>query len=157
MLGRTISDPYGVEREGTVEGLGLLPCDTVFTQEKTRVRRKAHCLAEPFAGAAIDGYEIHMGHTETDAAPFCRLENGNADGAVSGAIFGSYLHGLFDSGEMTEKLAGYLAERKGIAVPKTKPEARATYRNQQYDLLADAVRGHLDLDAVYRAMEEDAK
>ena len=58
---------------------------------------------------------------------------------------------------MTEKLACYLAERKGIAVPRTKPEARTAYRNQQYDLLADAVRGHLNMGAVYRAMEEYAR
>ena len=157
MLGRTLCDPYGVEREGTAEGLGLLPCDTVFTREKTRVRRTARCLAEPFAGAALEGYEIHMGYTETDTEPFCRLEDGSTDGSVCGAVFGSYLHGLFDSGEMTEKLARYLAERKGVVIPETKPEVRAAYRNQQYDLLADAVREHLNLMAVYRVMEEYAK
>ncbi len=157
MLGRTISDPYGVEREGVAEGLGLLPCDTVFTREKTRMRRTAHCLAEPFIGAAIEGYEIHMGHTETAAEPFCRLTDGGTEGTVCGAVFGSYLHGLFDSGEMTEKLARYLAERKGVDIPEIKPEARAVYRNRQYDLLADAVREHLDMRAVYRVMGEYAK
>ena len=33
-------------------------------------------------------------------------------------------------------------------------EGRAAFKERQYDLLADTVRAHLDLDAVYRAMEE---
>ena len=157
MLGRTVRDPCGVETKGMVKGLGLLPCDTVFTREKTRVRRTARCLAEPFAGAAIDGYEIHMGDTETEAEPFCRKEDGSVDGAVCGAVFGSYLHGLFDSGELTERMIRYLAERKGVSVPAVKPEPWASYRNRQYDYLADAVRKHLDLEAVRQIMEEYAK
>ena len=157
MLGKRLSDPENAESGGTAEGLGLLPCDTVFTREKTRVRRKAHCLAAPFAGAAIDGYEIHMGDTETDAEPFSRREDGSVDGAVRGAVFGSYLHGLFDSGELTERMVRYLAERKGVSVPAVKPEPWASYRNRQYDFLADAVRKHLDLDTVRRIMEEYAK
>ena len=34
------------------------------------------------------------------------------------------------------------------------PEPQALYRQRQYDLLADAVRESLDLDAIYRAMED---
>ena len=154
MLGRTICDPDGVEHAGSLDGLGLLPCDTVFSREKTRVRRKAVCLAGPFAGAEIEGYEIHMGQTHSEAQPFCRLEDGSPDGAAQGNVFGSYLHGLFDSGDLTEKLAKTLAERKGLTIGDIKPEARKAYRERQYDLLADTVRAHLDLEAIYRAMEE---
>ena len=153
MLGRTLHDPTGVEKRGTLPGLGLLPADTEFTADKTRTRRSAVCEAAPFAGAVLTGYEIHMGKTETDAPPFCRFADGSTDGAVCGAMFGTYLHGLFDSGKLVDRLAQYLAARKGITVSDVPVETRAAYRDRQYDLLADAVRTALDMKRIYEIME----
>ena len=157
MLGRTLSDPAGIERQGMLSGLDLLPVDTVFTGDKTRTRCIAVCAAGPFAGAKLSGYEIHMGKTETGGTtPFCRFADGRTDGAVSGSVFGTYLHGLFDSGELVNRLAQYLAARKGITVSDKPVETRAAYRDRQYDLLADAVRKSLDMKRVYEIMEEYA-
>ena len=106
MLGRRLSDPAGAELQGSAGGLGLLPCETVFGTEKQRTVRTAEVCAEPFQGAAITGYEIHMGRTDIHGAePFCRFPDGRTDGAVQGNVFGTYLHGLFDSGTLTVKLA----------------------------------------------------
>ena len=155
MLGETLSDPEGVERRGEYRGLGLLPCRTVFTGDKSLTRREATVTAAPFAGASLAGYEIHMGRTDRRrAAPFCRFPDGGEDGAAQGTVYGTYLHGLFDSGELTAQLAEVLAARRGIEIPHTVPEPRALYRQRQYDRLADAVRRSLDMEAVYRAMEE---
>ena len=155
MLGRTLRDPAGIEMGGELPGLGLLPVDTVFTAEKVRTRRRAVCTAGPLAGAELSGYEIHMGRTDTRAAAaFCRFPDGGTDGAVSGAVCGTYLHGLFDSGAAVEKLAAWLAERKGITVPRVHIETRAASRDRQYDLLADAVRKALDMQRIYEIMEE---
>ncbi|MBQ1396525.1 MAG: cobyric acid synthase [Eubacterium sp.] len=154
MLGRKLSDPEGVEHGGELAGLGLLPCETIFTADKTRTRVKAEVKAAPFAGAALDSYEIHMGKTTGEAEPFCVIEGGKPDGAVSGRIFGTYLHGLFDTGELTQKVAEYLAGLKGMTLEEAVPESRAAYKQRQYDILAEAVRNSLDMDAIYRAMEE---
>ena len=155
MLGQALRDPGGVEQKGSFEGLGLLPCETEFSGQKTRTRRTAAAVAEPFSGAALEGYEIHMGRTETNGAlPFCRFSDGSADGAVQGNVFGTYLHGLFDTGELTVNLANWLAARKGIEIPAAEPGDRAAYRQRQYDLLADAVRQSIDMNAIYKAMEE---
>ncbi len=156
MLGELLSDPAGVEERGEHPGLGLLPCRTVFTGEKVRTRKTARCEAFPFEGARIEGYEIHMGRTETDAAPFCRFEDGTADGAAGDRVFGTYLHGLFDSGELTDRMVQWLADRRGIRIPESRSESRALYRSRQYDLLAEAVRNHLDMETICRAMEEYA-
>ena len=154
MLGRAVCDPDGVEQRGELPGLGLLPCVTVLTGEKTRTRRQAVCEAGPFAGAKLSGYEIHMGRTDTGGAvPFCRMEDGTPEGAVCGEVYGTYLHGLFDSGELVERLALFLAERKGITVPHVRLEPRAVRRERQYDLLAEAVRESLDMERIYREME----
>lgn len=75
MLGTAVSDPDGAEQKGTVKGMGLLPMRTVFRQEKRRTRVQGHFLKlsgmlEGMSGAAIEGYEIHMGESyPVEAAP----------------------------------------------------------------------------------------
>ncbi len=154
MLGKRISDPQGVELLGDMEGLGLLPVSTLFTPEKTRTRVAATVQAPAFSGAALDCYELHMGITQGEAPPFARLSNGKEEGAAQGLVFGTYLHGLFDSGALTERLAQWLLRRKGLEAPDRAIEPRDSYRQRQYDILADAVRKSLDIGALYRAMEE---
>ena len=153
LLGETLDDSQGTEsgHPQTLRGLGLLPTRTVFTAEKRRAQVTATAAA-PFAGAALTGYEIHTGRTAVNGAPFCRYADGTPEGCVQNAVFGTYLHGLFDSGELTEQLAAYLCRRKGIAPDTAAPLAMADYRTQQLDLLADGVRSALDMDAVYAAM-----
>ena len=153
LLGETLDDSQGTEsgHPQTLRGLGLLPTRTVFTAEKRRAQVTATAAA-PFAGAALTGYEIHTGRTAVNGAPFCHYADGTPEGCVQNAVFGTYLHGLFDSGELTEQLAAYLCRRKGIAPDTAAPLAMADYRTQQLDLLADGVRSALDMGAVYAAM-----
>ena len=153
MLGETLSDPDGVEHGGTMNGMGLLPIETVFSPEKIRTQTEATVCA--FSNAAIQGYQIHMGRTDTgDLPPFCRLTDGTPDGAVKDGVFGTYLHGLFDSGALTTALADWLLARKGLEASEVTLESHQSYQETQIDILADAVRQSLDMDAIYRIMEE---
>ncbi|WP_439528766.1 cobyric acid synthase [Pannonibacter sp.] len=114
MLGRTISDPEGIEgRAGTVEGLGYLDVETVLTADKSLVKATGTHLA---SGASVSGYEIHIGRTTgADCArPVFRLDGEGAaprvDGASStdGRVTGTYLHGLFtDDAYRTAFLSGF--------------------------------------------------
>ena len=70
MLGRSLTDPQGVEQGGTMAGMGLLPCDTCFSGRKVCTRVEG-IAAGPFAGARLDGYEIHMGRTLSLIHIFC--------------------------------------------------------------------------------------
>ena len=153
MLGRTLDDTLGSEsgQPQTLRGLALLPTDTVFTAEKHRAQVTATAAA-PFAGASLTGYEIHTGRTAVQGSAFCTQADGTPEGCVQGAVFGTYLHGLFDSGELTEKLASYLCKQKGLCPEAAAPISMERYRAQQFDLLADSVRAALDLPAVYAAM-----
>lgn len=155
MLGGVIRDPEGVEQAGggTARGMGLLPVETTFLPEKSRTRVRATVLAGPLAGAGLDGYEIHMGCTEVRGTPFCELENGRTDGCVQGSVWGTYLHGLFDSGELVQKLAALLCRRKGLAVETAQAVSHTAYQQTQLDLLADGVRRALDMEKIYRIME----
>jgi len=98
MLGRTISDPGGIEGTAeTVDGLGLLAIDTVLAPHKT-LRHTSGYLAQD--NIPVSGYEIHMGDSQGEdrQRPFLSVD-GAGEGAVSadGLVYGSYLHGIFTS------------------------------------------------------------
>ena len=158
MLGTALDDPDGVEQGGRMDGMGLLPCATRFTGQKVRTRVQACAAAGPFAGAQLDGYEIHMGRTERGGTPpFCLLADGTPEGAAAGNVFGTYL--LFTdsffsmAGMIFPMLAAWLLACKGLSAADVRAESHAAYKERQYDLLADAVRAAVDIAAVYRAMD----
>lgn len=152
MLGLSLEDPYGVEMGGQMRGIGLLPVHTVFSPLKERRRVEAYARA-PFKSARMEGYEIHMGHTDNgNVAPFCQIKDGSRDGAVKGAVFGTYLHGLFDTGELTIQLAEWLAGRRGLSLPKARVGSYKAFKQEQYNLIADIIRRNLDMNALHHAM-----
>lgn len=160
MLGKSIVDACGVEGGGAVSGMGLLPVHTEFQEEKHRTRiagtvANAGQLTE-LNGAFVEGYEIHMGKTslEAGAQAFLLLDNGLTDGCIDGNIFGSYLHGFFDTTECRDGLIKALCRYKGIVTDEIASFDYAAYKEQQYDLLADAVRKNLDMGLIYRIVEE---
>ena len=159
MLGRVLSDPDGVESGGTMAGMGLLPTETIFLGEKTRTRvdgafRGGAGLFTALNGVPFHGYEIHMGETAylEDAVPLSRLtcldRAEKLDGAARGNVWGSYVHGIFDSGAFAQALVNALLSAKGLT-----PDAAAvdweTYQEEQYDKLAAGVRASLDMDRIY--------
>lgn len=153
MMGKKLFDPEHIEgRIEEMRGMELLPVETVFTKDKTRTRFKAEVKAGEFAGAKLDGYEIHMGVSKVLGEPFLTLENGCDDGCVCGTNFGTYLHGLFDTGELTERLAKYLCLRKDIDYSEAAPISHSDYVETQYDILADGVREALDMKKIYEVM-----
>ena len=107
MLGKTISDPEGIEGgAGTVEGLGLLDVETVLEREK--VTRSVTGVHVPSA-TRVSGYEIHVGRTtgsdvERAALELRERETSRFDGAVSpsGKVWGTYVHGIFASNEFRQ-------------------------------------------------------
>ena len=154
MLGTSLLDPDGIETGGVTAGMGLLPCETRFTKEKTRTRVTAASALPGMEGAALEGYEIHMGRTGNAPQPFCVLSDGRPEGAVCGNVFGTYLHGVFDSGELTQKLAAWLLTRKGLQPDQTPVENHREYQERQFDLLAEEVRAALDMETIYQVMEK---
>jgi adenosylcobyric acid synthase len=100
MLGEEVSDPEGVEGGGSIKGLGLLPVRTVLagdkrTEQYTGRFGKTEGIFEDLSGIEIEGYEIHMGRTET----LSDFTSGGT-GTSCGNAYGSYVHGIFDRGEV---------------------------------------------------------
>lgn len=164
MLGEEIRDPEGLEGRGSIKGMGLLPVTTVFREEKTRTRihgtfSEVNGFFSDLSGAQIEGYEIHMGESVSqEEQGILVLRDGSEevkeDGAQKGNVYGSYVHGLFDSEEVSEKLVLSLLKEKGYEDREVKTHDMEEYKNSQYDKLAEILRESLDMDAVYRILEE---
>ncbi len=151
MLGRRVRDELGTEAAAgtSVEGLGLLPTETVFAATKTtrRAAGKAVAVRGIWAAAAnmpVSGYEIHMGETSGSIEPLLRLE-GRADGSVSadGRVAGTYLHGIFDGDAFRRAILEQLGRAGG-----EKSTSHWELREREFDRVAGVVREHLDMDSV---------
>ncbi len=142
MLGQTLADPAGSESgrapDSARAGAAAHPHHLHRPEAAGAGHGRSH--RRPFAGAALTGYEIHTGRTEVEGLPFCTQADGTPEGCVQDRVFGTYLHGLFDTGELTEKLVAALCARKGIAPDTTALMPMEQYRQQQFDLLAEGVR-----------------
>jgi adenosylcobyric acid synthase len=165
MLGTRIHDPEKVESARTeTDGLGLLPLTTEFAGSKETHRVQGEVaqdwgLLAGAKGLPIRGYEIHMGRTwgEGASAAFRIDDRSDApvtgrdafDGALdsSGAVLGTYIHGLFHNGGLRRALLRELARRKGVSLPLPAREAAS---DQEFDKLADWVRASLRMDLVYQ-------
>lgn len=166
ILGREIVDACGAEGGGRIRGMGLLPVATYYEPEKRR-RQSAGTVSGLtgifgcLSGKRVSGYEIHMGRTVRDeegreeengpsaACALLRLEDG-LDGCCRGNVFGSYLHGIFDGEEFRNALIQILCLRRGVERETLAGFSMESYREEQFDRLADTLRGNLDMDAIYR-------
>lgn len=170
MLGRTIEDPFLVEAGGFMRGMNLLPTKTVFGKEKVRRQIKGIVsnIEGPFARLSllpVSGYEIHMGETtilpDEDGfevfEPFLRLNNDKIDGVIKDNIAGTYLHGIFDSDEMTDAMIELLYKRKGLKREKKNSISYQEYKEKQYNSLAHTIRASINMEKVYQILEEDLK
>lgn len=162
MLGKELADPECVEAGGSMQGMGVLPLRTTFGEIKVRSRVSGRILPIPnemyqeLSGSTFSGYEIHMGVTEslqevkrlTEIA-YLDGSGRSVDGYVSGSCMGTYIHGIFESGTFRNNVLRLLFDRKGLVWNGKNQMDYATYKNNQYDLLADIVRENTDIKAVY--------
>lgn len=160
MLGELLEDPDGVEHGGSMRGMGLLHTKTVFSRAKTRTQIQGRVntvsICGAFAGREVQGYEIHMGRTEKtgDCQETIYLEDGRLDGLSNpeGTVFGTYLHGIFDYGDLAAMTVSRLMRRKGID-PKNWHFDPEEHKRREYDKLADLVRNSLDMKRIYEILE----
>ena len=152
MLGRTVSDPEQVEAAGVTEisGLGLLDMDTAFRGEKVQTQTQGvfhgvEGLLSALNGLAYEGYEIHMGRSRQQMPA---LSGG-------GNVYGSYVHGIFDAPGIADTILRALCARKGVSFDALATFDARGYKERQYDLLADVVRGGLDMPFVYRVLHRE--
>ena len=152
MLGRTVSDLEQVEAAGVTEinGLGLLEMDTEFRSEKVQTQTQGvfhgvEGMLSGLNGLAYEGYEIHMGRSQQQMPALTGSRN----------VYGSYVHGIFDAPGITDTILKALCARKGVSFDALATFDACGYKERQYDLLADVVRGGLDMSFVYRVLRRE--
>jgi adenosylcobyric acid synthase len=94
MLGGRIED--GVESaEAEAVGLGLLPIETIFEDEKVLGRPEGR--APGFGGAELAGYEIHHGRVRRAGGDPLFEIGADSEGCRIGATLGTSWHGVLES------------------------------------------------------------
>ncbi len=152
MLGKRIADPVNSEGGGEIEGIGLLDTETSFEVRKHQTQTsgvftKVGGILSALSGLEFTGYEIHMGETVSHEAPLL-----NCGGAYYGSVYGCYIHGIFDGPEISAAVIKTLYERKGLRFDSTGID-RKTYKEKQFDILAEEVRKNLDMELVYKILD----
>lgn len=151
MIGAKISDPHSLESNGKgASGLNFLNMETVLAKEKTLTRFTGRHIE---SGKPISGYEIHHGLSSGEGAnPVIENERGEIAGAQSpsGLIWGTYVHGIFDTDEFRRWFIDKLRIRRGLQ-PIGKIEGRYDIETA-LDRVAHVVRASLDMKAVMRLL-----
>lgn len=150
LMGTAIADPEHVEStHDSMPGLALLPVATTMKGRKT-TRLTTFGFAD---GSAYDmkGYEIHNGETtpvgDGGATPLFRRSDGSAEGCLlNGKCMGTYMHGVLDNARFVDFLLAPWLEKARKQAPTMSYES---YKEEQYDRLADHVRRHLDMSKLY--------
>ena len=169
MLGEEISDPKGVEKGGTIKGMGLLPIRTVFEGKKTRTRirgrfGKPDGILKEMQDVFIEGYEIHMGRTIVEngrellsVSDETNGEKKKTDGTWRNNVYGCYIHGIFDTADASDEFVRAVLKEKGFDPSYVKSKDYRHYKEEQYNLLADALRENLDMEYLYEIIEKGMK
>lgn len=147
MMGTEVIDPQHIEGETErMPGLALLPVTTIIKGDKTTCRTSARIL-----GMDVTGYEIHMGETTLDTGSNEPLPvfSSHLATITNTRTIGTYLHGILDNRPFVDYVlqpfAGKIAEG-------AKDFDYRTFKEEQYDRLAEHVRKHLDMEKLYKIM-----
>ncbi|MPM84397.1 Cobyric acid synthase [bioreactor metagenome] len=174
ILGRRIFDPQSIEgEERECEGIGILPVETIMESEKQTVRREFRFIggdAQNGESEICMGYEIHMGKTtvcdkgifkpvalfnNSDQSSLLSLTDQSAIPALSDGYYHSqrcfvtYLHGIFDNKIVLEHILSIT--KKPYTLPS---KSIAELREQEFDKLAKVVRENVDLEQLYKILEQ---
>ena len=147
MLGERLCDADGVAGErGTLPGLNLLPIETTFSKEKNVSQ-----VCVSWGGDRWTAYEIHMGRTRAlgPCDPLLSVQNGgitHGEGCRQGKVWGTYIHGVFESPAVREQLASHA----NFSHYRPSSVSWRSHLQAVYDGMADAVEQHLNLEESWR-------
>lgn len=148
MLGQLVSDPLHIEGEvEEVSGLGLLPITTTLTDSK--VTEQCKFFYKNYS-EICEGYEIHMGISNIleTGKQLNKFATGNSDGfIVNDKCWGTYIHGILDNAVVVNDLISPYTN-----VQKERNLDYKAYKEEQYDLLADHLRAHIDVPYIYQQL-----
>jgi adenosylcobyric acid synthase len=147
MLGESLTDETGQAGDaGTEPGLGLLPAETHFSASKTLRQVTVSCDDREWLA-----YEIHQGTTRArDSVEPLHAVRDDAgtrpEGMRVGKVWGTYLHGWFESPQLRARVAA----AAGMRDHRAHPVPWAEQRSAVYRAMAEHLAAHVDLDPIRR-------
>jgi adenosylcobyric acid synthase len=150
MLGGRIED--GVESgEAEAVGLGLLPIETFFEEEKVLGRPQGRTIG--FGYAEVSGYEIHHGRVGREGGTPLFETGEGTEGCRSGTMLGTSWHGILEADGFRRALLLWVAGERGLDwKPGEAPFAAA--REAQLEKLGDLVADHVDREALMHLIDD---
>ena len=148
MMGHSVSDPLGIEGPAKdMIGLRLLNTCTVIESEKSTKRRLFRFLDH---ADTCTGYEIHMGTTKVDGLSLNTLDDGSPEGCIADdRCFGSYMHGIFENLSIVDFIL------KPYTEESSEPCDYKSFKELQYNRLAESMRQNLDIEKLYKILSYD--
>ncbi len=151
MLGKSITDTLNVEHGGKVSALELLNLTTTLQQEKVTSQTTTTFATltgefKSLSNIVVTGYEIHSGFTDYNETSAFSNET---LGCYNGNVMGTYLHGIFENDDFRNAFIEILLKRKGISISHLDSLNYQTYKDMQYNLLADVIRNNLNMEEIY--------
>ena len=148
MMGMEILDPFHVEGDiDSVSGLGILPVTTSLSMEKKTEQCQFRFLDHD---ELCKGYEIHMGETKSESdSPVCIIGESSDGFFLNPKTWGSYIHGIFDNATVVE----YILKQVLFG-----GEVKVDFQNlkdENYDKLAKLIRNSVDMDYIYKTLQND--
>jgi adenosylcobyric acid synthase len=151
MMGRVLRDPNGLEgsHSGDTPGLGLFDMESSWGDYTKCVRQDSAVMIS--TGEEVEGYEIHMGNSDTKEERLFRVENiceKFDEGSVreDEMLYGSYLHGLLDKPAFRRH---FLSKAAGGHEPADVPDYGETLE-QSIDKLTDVFEANMDVDSILK-------
>lgn len=143
MMGSKIIDEIGIETEAgnEEEGLCIFQTETVFKNEKQLKRVEGIAFNK-----RINGYEIHVGVTTNNKNPFVKLEDRLDGDSIENKYFGTYVHGIFDSGEFRSYILNIIRRKKGLKEKHTEDLWKT--RHRELDRLEEIFRENVDIEYI---------
>jgi adenosylcobyric acid synthase len=150
MLGGRIEDCVE-SGEAQAVGLGLLPVETFFEEEKVLARPEGR--ASGFGDAEVSGYEIHHGRVRRGGGEPLFETGDGTEGCMTGATLGTSWHGILESDGFRRALLLWVAAERGLDWSPGEVSFAAA-REAQLEKLGDLVATHVDHDAMMRLIDQ---
>lgn len=154
IMGKNIHDPFEVECQGKVTGLGILDINTNFAREKILRQTVGQVSPSLAPGAPVaHGYEIHHGISVADGN--AKIVICGTDGQALGwgienngecRIWGTYLHGVFDSDDFRKSYLGRIARDCGL----DEIIWSGFGQDSEIDRLARITKENIDMDSILK-------
>ena len=159
MLGKYLCDHEGIAgSQGEVAGLGLLPISTEFMA--TKQVRQVQAIWQ--RSQSIDKwmtYEIHMGVTHlidgsesSQIQPLLQVQSDREfrdEGIQCDRVWGSYLHGLFESANVRKALT----QLANISEHQISSQSWQEHQQNLYNNMTDLIETHLDMTPIRRYLD----